>query len=440
MNKNKIASVFLTLVILLSTILSPQLIGAVNAAENDQDQVETIEKQAVEEQNDELSEADVLMDNIGDNDANNVGNITQVPEETEPETDETKVFHLEDLVTNETQVINESEEDEDSFVENDSQLQSNSAPLEAGLETESEDDIQPLADDGNDLGSGIFKDVRVEINGEPINEGTVTEVEITDGLQLQVTFEWALDDDVDLQAGDWAELQLPGSLSGVSSSTSGPLLDGDGENVGTYEITSDGKLKVVFNDELTEKTERDGKVGLLLKFDVSKFEDDVNQKLEFGEEINKEFGFKVKPTGELYDIKKTGKVDAEINSKYIDWTLDVNTKLEALADGSVEDIIPDGLVLDSPSVEVYELAVGSEGKLTQGILVSKPVSTDGGILKVDLGATDKAYRIKFRTNIDGELKGAYTNTATLKDNDTGKATSSATVEGQIGRASCRERV
>ena len=79
MSKNKIASVFLTLVILLSTILSPQLIGAANAAENDQDQVETIEKQAVEEQNDELSEADVLMDNIGDNDANNVGNITQVP-------------------------------------------------------------------------------------------------------------------------------------------------------------------------------------------------------------------------------------------------------------------------------------------------------------------------------------------------------------------------
>ena len=180
---------------------------------------------------------------------------------------------LEDLVTNETQATNGSEDDEESL-------------LTKG--------IQPLADDGNDLGSGIFKDVKVKVNDTELVSGSMTEVDITDGLNLGVTFNWALDDNVDLKAGDWAELQLPGSLSGVSSSTTGLLLDGNGDEVGTYEITSEGKLRVIFNDALKGLSHRDGEVGLLLKFDVSEFKDDAYQKIDFGEEINKEFGFKVK--------------------------------------------------------------------------------------------------------------------------------------------------
>ncbi|NLC96643.1 MAG: hypothetical protein GX675_03635 [Erysipelotrichaceae bacterium] len=290
------------------------------------------------------------------------------------------------------------------------------------------DEPIPLASE-TDLGSGIFKDVKVEVNGSELVDGSVTDVSITDGLQLQITFNWELEDNVDLNSGDWAELQLPGSLSGVSSSTSGSLLDNDSNIIGSYEITSEGKLKVVFNDELVGKIDRKGEVGLLLKFDVSEFEDDVYQKLEFGEPINKGFGIKVKPTGKVFDIDKIGEADAKINPTYIDWTVDVNTKLEALTNGSVEDVIPNGLILDPSSVEIYELIVGSEGKLTQGGSVTKTVSTDGGKLKVDFGETDKAYRIKYKTTIEGELEGTYTNTATLKDNETDKATASATVDG-----------
>ncbi|NLY87811.1 MAG: hypothetical protein GX083_04630, partial [Clostridiales bacterium] len=300
--------------------------------------------------------------------------------------------------------------------------------------------IKPLAGEGSDLGSGIFNDVKVEYpDGTKLESGSVTEVEITDGLQLKVTFGWEIGDEVDLKEGDWAEFQLPVNLSRVGVSTSGELQDSEGKVVGTYELTSDGKLRVVFNGELENLENRKGEVGFLLKFDVKDFKDDAIQKIEFGESINKKFSFKAKPTGEVHDIHKRGEADAKINPSYIEWTVDVNTKLESLTNGSVEDVIPAGLVLDESSIQIYELTVGSEGKLTQGIQVTKSLSTDGGVLKVDFGETDKAYRIIYKTKIEGDIEESYTNKAILYDNGTKKAEDEITVDG-LSKGSLIEKV
>lgn len=255
--------------------------------------------------------------------------------------------------------------------------------------------------ENQDLGSGIFEDVKVEIDGTVIQSDTVHEVDFTDVLMLGVTFSWAIADEVDLKSGDWAELQLPASLSGVSSTVTGPLLDSEDIVVGTYEITSEGKLRVVFNEKLIEKEERKGEVGLLLKFNVTLFEEDIYQKFEFGEEINKNFTLKANQTGEVHAIKKSGVANAQINTKYIDWEIDVNTELAELINASVEDTIPTGLTLDSSSVEIYELIVGSKGKLTEGDQVTNAFTptTEDGILKVDFGKTTKRIVLNLRQTL-----------------------------------------
>src|SRR5699024_7111582 len=174
---------------------------------------------------------------------------------------------------------------------------------------------------------------------------------------------------------------------------------------------------------------RSGKVGFLLEFDVTEFEDDVNQSIKFEEPINKEFIIKAKPGGEVHDIKKFGAANENINPEYLNWTIDVNTKLENLTNATVEDIIPEGLELDFDSIEVYELTVGYEGKLTEGNKIDNLgiTETDSGF-KVDLGETDKAYRIKYKTDIS-EFKSDFTNDAVLKDNGEEKDKDDYTITG-----------
>src|SRR5699024_8692214 len=144
---------------------------------------------------------------------------------------------------------------------------------------------------------------------------------------------------------------------------------------------------------------------------------------------NKEFIIKAKPSGEVHDIKKSGVANENINPEYLEWTIDVNTKLENLTNATVEDIIPEGLELDFDSIEVYELTVGYEGKLTEGNKIDNiGITKTGSGFKVDLGETDKAYRIKYKTDIT-EFKREFTNNAVLKDNGKDKAKDKYTITG-----------
>jgi len=246
---------------------------------------------------------------------------------------------------------------------------------------------------------------------------------------LQFTFDWELSDDVNLSAGDWAQIKIPDALKGIANQMNGNLLDSNGDAVGTYEITENGELRVEFNEKLTEKSDRSGEVGVLLEFDLTEFEEDANQSIKFEDPINKEFIIKAKPSGEVHDIKKFGAANENINPEYLNWTIDVNTKLESLVNATVEDIIPEGLELDFASIEVYELKVGYEGKLTEGNKIDNLEITaiDSGF-QVNLGKTDKAYRIKYKTNIT-EFKSEFTNDAVLKDNGEDKAKDKYTITG-----------
>src|SRR5699024_2647661 len=227
--------------------------------------------------------------------------VVDVDSENEPEEAEDDPVPAED-----DEVADETPEDinnNDPPVEEDEEVESEE--VEENKKTKNaEEQVKPLAEEAKDLGSSIFTDVKIHINDEKLEEGT-TDIEITDDLQLRFTFDWKLSDDVDLNAGDWAQIKLPDALHGVAGQTTGPLLE-DGIEVGTYEITEDGYLRVEFNDVLTEKSDRFGEGGFLLEFDLKEFEEDANQSIKFEDPINKEFIIKAKPSGEVHDIKKSG--------------------------------------------------------------------------------------------------------------------------------------
>lgn len=291
-------------------------------------------------------------------------------------------------------------------------------PKEELIGPKQEGIIMPFVEgEVKDLGN-IFTSVSLTVDNEEINEDTT--IEIQDNMEVKLEFGWELEDSVNLQEGDWAEIKIPNAFKGISGRMGGDLKFGD-KVVGTYEITEDGYLKAVFNDELVDKTERKGTVGFLLEFDLKKFEDDASQTIKFEDPINKEFTITAKPGGKTSLISKSGKPDADINPEYINWVIDVNTSLEKLDNATVEDIIPEGLELDFDSIEVYELKVGYEGKITEGEKTEtlNPEETDEGF-KVEIGETNKAYRVKYRTKIVDYPADGYTNKAILKDGETEK--------------------
>src|SRR5699024_5452746 len=314
MKKNKLVHIAITSIMLLSTVLTPQMshaIASMQAEEADEStQVEPSDVDAVNE-----DAVDDLDDGSDEGDSAEVVDVDAKNESEEAEDD--PVPAEDDEVADET---SEDNNNNDPPVEEETE--------EENVETDDEDQAKPLAEEATDVGSSILTNVKIHMNGEELEEGT-TEIEITDGLQLQFTFDWELFDDVDLNAGDWAQIKLPDALHGVAGQTTGNLYE-DELPVGTYEITEDGHLRVEFNDELTEKRDRAGEVGFLLEFDVTEFEEDVNQSIKFEDPINKEFIIKAKPSGDVHDIKKSGVANENINPEYLNWTIDVNTKLENL--------------------------------------------------------------------------------------------------------------
>lgn len=153
---------------------------------------------------------------------------------------------------------------------------------------------------GKDLGN-IFTSVKLTIkNGDEeveVKEGENNPIEIQDGTVVNLEFGWEIPDDVNLEAGDWAEINIPNAFMPQRDIDTGNLYF-DGEVVGEYALTKDtNKLKVIFNDKLKDLKERRGEVNFSLKFDLEEFLEDSSQIIKFEYPIDKEFSITLKPKG-----------------------------------------------------------------------------------------------------------------------------------------------
>ena len=286
--------------------------------------------------------------------------------------------------------------------------------------------IQELAllSEGKDLGN-IFKNAKVTVDDNEVTNGSI--IDITDKMEVKIHYDWELpndDGDFILAENDYAITKLPDVLKAINPTAGGKLLDGDKNELGTYSF-EDGNLKVVFNDFLVGKEGRSGDVWFSAEFDLEEFKENVIQEIEF-EDIIEPITIKVNPENKLGIINKRVNLDADINATEIYWEIDVNSSLDSLTNATLEDTIPEGLSLKNDSIEVYNLLIGYEGKITEGSKADfTGVVTDTGF-KVEFGKIDTAYRIKYTTTIDDYSKAPYENAAVIKDDDVEKGNTSAT--------------
>uniref|UniRef100_UPI00051B6382 Ig-like domain-containing protein n=1 Tax=Clostridium sp. KNHs205 TaxID=1449050 RepID=UPI00051B6382 len=111
-------------------------------------------------------------------------------------------------------------------------------------------------------------------------------LEITESTEVGLMFYWKIPDEKELLSGDYAQVKIPDVFKPIATA-SGNLIASDGYTViGTFLFDKDtGYLKLQFNEVLQDggdyEEERSGTVGIMLKFDLTKFEEDTTQLVQF---------------------------------------------------------------------------------------------------------------------------------------------------------------
>ena len=273
-------------------------------------------------------------------------------------------------------------------------------------------------------------------------------IEIEDDTVITLGIDWSLPEGQPVADQDLAIIPIPTVFLPLDiSQAKGNLIFSDPDNpgseiiVGTYAMDTSNNLILTYNDKLSLEgdfgEERKGTVKIEFKINVNEFQDNLEKKVEFGDMVS--FTIAIKPQNPGSSITKNGAVDSEANPKFIDWTIDVNTKEEDLQDAIVSDIIPTGLSLVTDSVEIYNLNVGYQGvvlgSVTGGAI---QIAADEKSFQIDLDGINSAYRIKYRTKID-TYGVKYTNEASVKDGDAGTPITVSKELGPYIKASALEK-
>ncbi|QQK81774.1 collagen binding domain-containing protein [Salicibibacter cibi] len=126
---------------------------------------------------------------------------------------------------------------------------------------------------------------------------------------------------------------------------------------------------------------------------------------------------------------KNGSYDPE--SKEITWTVYSNYRENNINDLIVTDAPQGNQAIIEDSVEVTELAIEPNGDITEGNTLEDVASVDEGenTLQVDIGDTNNAYKIEYRTSLEGlsDIQSEYVNEAEVLDGDETLSNLEATV-------------
>ncbi|GFZ99597.1 hypothetical protein GCM10008018_52300 [Paenibacillus marchantiophytorum] len=263
----------------------------------------------------------------------------------------------------------------------------------------------------------------------------VTDNVYEQGSKVQVDYTWSFPNSHGYHSGDTFTFTLPQQFLLVNNVT-GPLVSGNGD-VGTFVANYLTHQVVMTFNENIGLDEVQGTLTFNTKFDMSKITGSTNQTISIpvkgGTQV---FSLNFKPNV-ASTIGKNG-VPEGYNAKNIDWTIDVNKKLEPVQNAVVTDPIPVGLSVPV-TVAVYDLGINLDGTPVQGALTDTSkytFNTTGGILTVQFteASIDTAYRIKYTTPVTDFDKTSFLNKATFSGSNKTPVDASATVTVQQGTA------
>ncbi|MBW4082898.1 collagen binding domain-containing protein [Paenibacillus sp. S150] len=261
--------------------------------------------------------------------------------------------------------------------------------------------------------------------------GNVYDVDST----VTLDYAWSLPDGHGYSAGDTFAFQLPAQFQ-LFNDINGSLVSEDGE-VGSFTVSmSTHQVVMSFNSYIETHASVQGTLRINTKFDKQVISESTVQEIVFpvnggSQTVTVNFKPSVGST-----IEKKG-VSGGFNADHIDWTVDVNKKLEPVAGAVVTDPIPQGLSLDSTAtLAVYQLGVQLDGTVSVGILLDSSKYTaevaDGTLtLRFTDPVISGAYRIAYSTAVVSDA-GSFTNTATFTGDGRDPVSSSATVTVERG--------
>ncbi|WP_052092205.1 collagen binding domain-containing protein [Paenibacillus sp. FSL H7-0357] len=265
---------------------------------------------------------------------------------------------------------------------------------------------------------------------------TVTDSVYDVNSTVSLDYTWSLPNGHGYVAGDTFTFLLPEQFQ-LFNDIGGALVSDDGE-VGSFTVSqSTHQVVMTFNSYIESHDNVQGTLRVNTKFDKQKIPGSGVEEILFPvnggtQKVIVHFKPEIGST-----IDKHGS-SSGYNATSIQWTVDVNKKLEHVANATVTDPIPAGLSLDSTAtLAVYELAVQLDGTVSPGALLdSRKYSAEILDSKLILHFTDpvisRAYRIAYTTPIAVENKRIFTNTATFTGDGRDPVSSSATVTVERG--------
>ncbi|WP_165820871.1 Cna B-type domain-containing protein [Pueribacillus theae] len=334
------------------------------------------------------------------------------------------------------EVIAETEEaakDEDKDIE-DNDEENLTVETQDKEKVESDSDIQVLNDEEQRepklIEENIIKNgtlVLEKSDGTFVKENDT----LTPGDKFQLKFDWELPENHEYIAGDTFELQLPEQLKIYNEIT------GELSEFGSYKVTEDGKVTFTFNESIKNHSFVHGYFHVETELNEEKLTS-TEDVLEFkvNDEVVEKIAVNYKPKGGQA-IAKSGKPanGNNFNADEIEWTVIVNTTRESLTKAIIEDEILAGQELIIDSIELKEAEVN-----LQGVIIKEKDVVDVGDgnkstaekLLLELGDTNKAYKLTFKTKVKEEEKDkegvtVYKNTARLTSDNKDGAQAGASV-------------
>ncbi|WP_379162187.1 collagen binding domain-containing protein [Paenibacillus sp. sgz5001063] len=265
---------------------------------------------------------------------------------------------------------------------------------------------------------------------------TVTDNVYEVDSKVTLDYTWALPNGHGYVAGDTFAFQLPAQFQ-LFNDISGSLVSDDGE-VGTFTVSqSTHQVLMSFNNYIQTHDNIQGTLSIHTQFDKQVISGSTTQDIIFpvnggSQTVTVNFKPSVGST-----IEKKGTPDG-FNARHIDWTVDVNKKLEAVTGAVITDPVPEGLSMDSTvSLAVYQLGIQLDGTVTVGALIdSSKYSYDIADGTLTVRFTDPvitgAYRIAYSTAVVSDVLSSFTNTATFTGEGRAPVSSSATVTIERG--------
>lgn len=221
--------------------------------------------------------------------------------------------------------------------------------IETKAETESKREIlQEAGRDLNDLGTWVLRSMKVtDENGEKFSE----EKPPTRDDNIQIDFDWLLDNEAEIQAGDYYTYQLPDYFAVHQAIKNEPLKNETpgGESLGSFDVSLDGLMTITFNDKATAISERKGTIQIVTQLDVEQYIEEIITE----EEINEDgtTSGEIKVTIAQAEITKTGSIGTD---NIITWEIIINGNSRKLSNVKVTDNLQANLEFLSTKCEVQD--------------------------------------------------------------------------------------